>query len=416
MSGSVRKKRREAHIVARVARQIASNPSLSKIASLAVKDEVDYIYGYKKYSLDEIASELEERLYNPTYLGRAVIAILQRPEVSKVEKTHLAENYLDVVVTYLKGKMPRKTYEYWGSDAEPSYVVESAAYLVAQGKNHLDWITKPGYLKGILSFTKDSSVQAKKSLLEGLVAKINEEYGKDSGRGRGRNLLTDLLSKEDLIVDNWVGFLKEMGVTAPVKDNRGKFQLVGNLGPLLDAEGNESSAGALCRLSCFETIDLTAIFAELSLVPFLRRTPSNRTLLYYDGARVMCQERNVPFSSIVQALARKLRDELKKDRRVMYYADEPRLKALCRFAVEIGESRNTELLVLVKNVINLKGVETETRLVLFRFLYENLDNEKEKRSLLETANSFKSGKIKAWAGSELNAMRKKQPIMEAGRL
>ncbi len=139
---------------------------------------------------------------------------------------------------------------------------------------------------------------------------------------------------------------------------------------------------------------MVEIFVELPLLPFLRRTPSNRTLLYYDIAKVLCRERSVPFVSIVHALAMKLQEVEKKSKRVIYYADEPKLKALSKLALEIGESQNAELLKLLHNVLGLKGVETETRLVLFKFLYENSESEERKKQLLQEASSFKSGKIR----------------------
>ena len=400
------KKSARRHVIAQVARQISSNSTLSKIASIAVKEEVDHIYGYKKYPLYEIASELEERLYNPTYLGCAVSAILERPEPREAEKTHLAENYLDVVVSYLRGDMPKKTDEYWGDDAEPSCVVEAAAYLAERKK--LDWTGKKQYLEAVLSFTKDSSVQAKKSLLQALVRKINEEGRQRQTRPQSKEEegLTNLLSSEDLVADSLLGLFKAMGSQRPKEDQR-KSQLIANLSALVDAEGEESSAGALCRLSFLDKDDLVQIFVDLPLLTFLRRTPSNRTLLYYDVAQVLCRERNVPFASIVQAMAMKLQDEGKKSKRVIYYADEPKLKALSKLAVEIGESRNAELLGLMHSVLKLKGVETETRLVLFKFLYENSEKRKE---LLDEASRFKSGRIRAWAASEEMTIKQSRAI------
>lgn len=227
--------------------------------------------------------------------------------------------------------------------------------------------------------------------------------------GRGRSLIDLLSNNDDIVVDSLLVFLKETGARTPGEeigedyDSRRKLQLVSNLSSLIDAQGDESSAGELCKLSCIGKDDLTKIFTSVPLSPFLRHTPSNRTLLYYDMGKVLCQERNVPFSSIVQALARELHLELERSKRVIYYADEPKLKALCKLAVEIGENKNAELLTLVQEVIRLKGVETETRLVLFRFLYDNLDNEVKRNMLLQEASRFKSSKIKAWASCELNA-------------
>lgn len=391
-------KKRKTPVLAQVALKISSDSTLSRIASVGVKQEVDHIYGYEKYPLDEVASELEERLYNPTYLGFAIGAILGNPKISNAIRTRLAAQYLDVVVSYLEGKMPKKTYEYWGGDAEPSCVVEAAAFLAE--RNEHAWMKKKEYVKAALSFTKDSSVRAKKSLLQELVKRIND---KEDEKRDGRSL-ADILSSEELVVDSWLGFLKETAAQTTKKKGGDNRQLFSNLSALVDAEGEESSAGALCRLSSLDKDDLIQIFVDMPLFAFLRRSPSNRTSLYYDVGKVLVRERQIPFVSIVQALAAKFRGEMKKSKRVIYYADEPKLKALCKLALDLGEGQNDELLTLVHDVVKVKGVETETRLVLFKFLYENLDSMKIKKKLLAEASRFKSGKIRAWASSQYQGM------------
>jgi hypothetical protein len=413
-SGKLSNKKKREHIVDQIATKIASDPILSRIAAFAVKKEVDHIYGYSKYSIDEIGSELQERLYNPTYLGCSVGRILEATEVQEAVKIELAQNYLDIVASYDRGEMPKKTYEYWGEDAEPSCVIETAVFLT-QAKKSLDWITKDKeYLKGVLSHTTDSSVESKKAMLEALVAKINEEHQQQQQEQnklstKRTKSITEFLSKEDIPAESWLSFLKDLNRIAPFSDEgkkketdseKGKFRLVSNLAALIDAKEDYSSAGALCRLSILGKDDLLEIFVDLPLIPFLRRNPSNRTMLYYDVAKVMVQERGVPFSSIVRGLHNKLHAELKKSNRVMYYQDEPKLKALCRLSMEISQVHNSDLLKLVHQVIKLKGVETETRFALFKFLYQNLKENQEKKSLLEEAPSFKSQKIKAWIDLE----------------
>jgi hypothetical protein len=372
------------HILVRIAHQIVLDPVLAKMASIAVRDEVDSIYGYKKYTLEEIAAELEERLYNPTYLGCSLNAILGKSEVSEIQKSRLAESYLDVAASYLLGKLPKKIYEYWGADAEPSHVVEAAAYLAE--RKRFDW-TKKKYLTAILSLAQNSSVKAKRLLLQTLVEKLNEE------EVRGKRSLTRLLSSQDLVVDRWFSLMKEIGIPRVKGKQEGKWQLLCNLSFLIDAEGDESSAGALCRLSCLEKDDLLDILDQLPLHPFLRRTPSNRTMLYYDIAKVLFLERKIPFVSMVQTLAKKFQDEKEGS----HYMDEPKLKALTKLSVDVGENQNAELLQLLRNALNLKGIETETRLALIRFLYENAENQQRKNEVLHEASRFKSGKIRAWA-------------------
>lgn len=372
------------HILVRIAHQIVSDPVLAKMASIAVRDEVDFIFGYKKYPLEEIAAELEERLYNPTYLGCSINAILEKSEVSEIQKIRLAESYLDVAACYLSGKLPKKTYEHWGADAEPSHVVEAAAHLAE--RKRLDW-TKKKYLTAILSLAQDSSAKAKRLLLQKLVEKLNEEEVLD------KRSLTHLLSSRDLVVDRWSSLMKELGIPRVKRKQQEKWQLLCNLSSLADAEGDESSAGALCRLTCLEEDDLLDILDQLPLHPYLRRTPSNRTMLYYDIAKVLYLERKIPFVSMVQALAKKLQDEKEGS----HYMDEPKLKALTKLSVDAGENQNAELLQLLRNALSLKGIETETRLVLFRFLYENSENQQRKNEVLHEASRFKSGRIGAWA-------------------
>jgi hypothetical protein len=280
--------------------------------------------------------------------------------------------------------LPRKTYEYWGADAEPSHVLEAAAYLAE--RERFDW-TKKKYLTAILSLTQDSSVKAKRLLLQRLVEKLNEE------EVRGKRSLTHLLSSRDLVVDRWFSLMKEIDIPRVKGKQDEKWQLLSNLSFLIDAEGDESSAGALCRLSCLEKDDLLGILIQLPLRPFLRRTPSNHTMLYYDIAKVLYLERKIPFASMVQALAKKFQDEEEGS----HYMDEPKLKALTKLSVDAGENQNAELHQLLWNALSLKGIETETRLVLFRFLYENSENQQRRNEVLHIASRFKSGKIRAWA-------------------
>ncbi len=159
----------------------------------------------------------------------------------------------------MREKCQRKHTRYLGADAEPLFVVEAATYLAQRKK--LDWMTnKKEYLTSILTFSKDSSVRAKKSLLQQLVEKINEEeeqqqqqFGGKSKKA-GSNSITNLMSSEDLVADSWLGLLKEMGAPRPkemTEEDGRRLQLVSNLSVLIDAEEDESSAGVCAGFPAF---------------------------------------------------------------------------------------------------------------------------------------------------------------------
>ena len=152
-----------------VIRTIGGNKSLRRIAAASIKREVDYIYGYSKYSLNEIDLGLESRLHSMTYLARSIVGIIGKKGVALETKTQLCRHYLQLLEPYVERHLPKPVYEW---DFEPKYTLEMAVFLDAVGE--IDW-RKYGLLEQIVIFGKDSSVESKAKFLELFIDHLNHD-------------------------------------------------------------------------------------------------------------------------------------------------------------------------------------------------------------------------------------------------
>ena len=60
-----------------LSREILRDDTTRSLAAKAIKERVDWTFGYSKYDVEEISGELRDRLHSMEYLGVAVWAILE---------------------------------------------------------------------------------------------------------------------------------------------------------------------------------------------------------------------------------------------------------------------------------------------------------------------------------------------------
>jgi hypothetical protein len=341
----------------------------ASVATKAVKEYVDDVYGYSKYDIDEIRAELSGRLLCMTYLGYAVYKIISDDKVKDSLKVSLASRYLSLIDPYVRGKLPKEVYKYW-SEMDPEFVVEAAAFLDSRGA--FDWndMNTIGY---VIRLSMDSGVSAKKAFLSRLIERLNRDAR-----------LLSFFSKNELhqydIFSALTGGISMFGLNGMRK---GKRLLVQNLVPLLDADWRDSSFGELCRLSTLSNDDLSYLFMEMNPMPFKKL---NRVKAFMDLAEGLA-EKGISLGTLLKGIA--------KHKKGFFYADEPKVKALCEVAEEKGQV-NEGFVKTIRGFLKEK-METETREYLFKFVYRHTRD----RGILQDAMKWKASGIRKWAESEL---------------
>ena len=115
----------------------------------------------------------------------------------------------------------------------------------------------------------------------------------------------------------------------------------------------------------------------------------NRVAMFRDLAESMQAARDIGPLELLKKL------DQRTDRNKFFYGDEVRTKGLPKLVQAQGEG-SRECAEIVRRFLDYK-IETDTRLQLFRFVYENTGD----GELLERASRFKSAKIREWATKEM---------------
>ncbi|MGB9806608.1 MAG: hypothetical protein ACPLRT_07640 [Thermoproteota archaeon] len=380
---------------------ILKDTTLRMLAAQAIKADVDYIYGYPKYSLDVINRQLSERLECMEYLGFAVNSILNSKEVSEDVKVSIAKDYLSVVLIYSEGKLKSKHSHYW-EDMTPVFVVETALFL--NEKKVFNW-GDVNVIRKIIYFARSSSVKAKANFLSVLVTKINEdkklldEFTKSAGELAEKPLLclgkpsglkeSDLFDNLILSLSLRLDELNPKGLGNLPPESR---TLLINLFPLLDADYSSSSVEPLVKLKALSNQDLISLF--IAQVSPLRLNPLNRVVFYRNFAKAMFKERGIKPSELVDAIDRSI--ESSEDFPGFY---EQKILGLMDATEEIGEGAKS-LAEVVKKCLEYR-METDTRFRFLKFAYKYTKDEE----ILKKALNCKSKKIRSWAMKEMENLR-----------
>lgn len=367
--------------MASLTKEILSSDRMRELAARAIKERVDWIYGYSKYDTEEISSELRDRLHSMEYLGVAVSAILGSEKVDDSAKTSVARNYLRVIPLYLEGSLPKDVYALWGG-MEPTCAVEAAIFL--QERALFDWDDRE-LLKCVLQFASESSVNAKRDFLANLVARLNDDgsFLRDFSAGA---FWQDEVAQE---LGKLSGKNQDpYGLDGIPEARRG---VLVNLRPLLDADNAGSSLGPIANLSALTNQDLVEFFLGVGGLFFLIGR-MNRVVMFKDMAETLLTGRGIrPLDLLVKL------DE-RTDRDKFFYGDEARTKGLLKLVQERGEDTR-EFARIIEKFLGYK-METETRFQFFRFVYEQTKD----RGVLDKGLKFKSSKIRSWASREMSRL------------
>jgi hypothetical protein len=358
-------------------RTILADGRLAKLASSAIKEHIDRMYGYPKYGLEEIESELSWRLRCMDYLGLSVRAIISDGEVDEGLRVRLASGYISLLEPYMRKELPKDVYECSG---EPAFAVEAAAFL--SGRGAFDW-SDQRTIGHVIRFALTSGVAAKRAFLAGLIDRLNVDDGLLSflsEKELHRNVISTVISIA--LGENRGSLFSVLGLGGMEERKR---MLVYNLMPLLDADWRESSFAELPRLSALSDEDLSRLFVGLKML--ITRSP-NRVNAFRSLAEGLV-ERGVSLRLLLEGLAdRSARGEL-------FYSDEPKLKALCQVAEERGQV-DGEFIDIVRGFLG-ERMETSTRLFLYKFVYRHTHD----RNILQDALQWRAAGIRSWAEREL---------------
>lgn len=366
--------------LAKLTKGIIGDGAARDLAVRAITDRVDWIFGYAKYDPEEIAGELRYRLHCMEYLGVAVQAIVESDTVSEEFKVTLAREYLRTLPLYVEGRLPKDVYTTW-EDMEPTCPVEAAVFL--QERDLFEW-SDHGIIRCVLQFALDSGVEAKRTFLSNLVARLNED------EGLLRKLSTRPLWHDEVAEDLEMLASRERhhdiyGLGGVSETGR---RLLVNLRPLIDADDSGSSSfGPIANLNALSDQDLVKFFLGVGGMFYVMKR-MNRVAMFRDLAESMLVARGIGPLDLLKRL------DQRTDRDRFFYDDEARTKGLLKLAQARGEATR-EFAEIVKKFLDYK-METDTRFQLFRFAYENSGD----KDLLERASKFKSAKIRDWAARE----------------
>lgn len=352
---------------------ICGDASAREAAAAAIKEEIDDIYGYSKYSREGIDWDLEYRLYSMTYLAKAIVGITGQPGGELGLKKLLASSYMELLGDYLEGELPEKVYE-WGF--EPDYTIEIAVFLYSV--DELDWGDYE-LLELITVFGGGSSVESRGKFLERLVDRLNKD----------EEMLEYLTSTPDqeLAEEEALQILE----LSPIFTTYGPeeldisptaLSLLRILTPIISSKrsGKNVSMRSLARLNCLTREDMMWIMNNLLIL----RVP-NRVKAYEELYEALIKRGEKP-----KALLESLISDVKEQSRSKYM-DEPRVKGLLRSISRLSIDKS-QLANMSKELLDTR-TRAGARLEAYKFIYE----ETKDRAILERAKRANVKRIREWA-------------------
>lgn len=352
---------------------ICRDESVREVAAAAIKEEIDDIYGYSKYSREAIDWDLEPRLHSMTYLAKAIVEITRSSGVDLGLKRLLASSYLELLDDYLEGELPEKVYE-WGF--EPDYTIEIAVFL--DSVDELDWGDYE-LLELITVFGGGSSVESRGKFLDRLVDRLNKD----------EEMLEYFTSTPDqeLAEEEALQILE----LSPIFTTYGPeelyisptaLSLLRILTPIIGSKrsGKNVSMRPLARLNCLTREDIMWIMNNLLIL----RVP-NRVKAYEDLYEVLIQRGEEP-----KALLESLISDVKEQSRSKYM-EEPRIKGLLRTISRLSIYKS-ELANMSKELLDTK-TKAGARLEAYKFIYEVTEDSE----ILERAKRANVKRIREWA-------------------
>ena len=296
-----------------LSREILRDDTTRSLAAKAIKERVDWTFGYSKYDVEEISGELRDRLHCMEYLGVAVWAILESDSQSEISKASLAHGYLGILPLYVEGRLTKDVYDRWG-EMEPTCVVEAADFL--QERHLFDW-KDDKVLECVLRFAPRSSVRAKRAFLSSVIGRLNGD------KRLLHRFTTDVLAPQDEVyreMEALTGGKRDpYGLDGIPESGR---KLLVNLQPLLDADRAKSSFGPLADLVALTDRDLVEFFLGVGGLFFLLSGRMNRVVLFRDLAEGMLAKRRIRPIDLLVKLDRRT------DRDKFFYDDEAKTRGI----------------------------------------------------------------------------------------
>lgn len=359
---------------------ICGDDSLREMAASAVKDEVDYIYGYSKYTLEEIDWELELRLYSMTYLAKAIVRILKHPKVDLDIKKTLCSSYLNLLEPYVKGELPKPVYEW---EFEPDYTIEMAVFLDSIGE--MDW-KDYGLLDLIMIYSESSTVESRGRFLERFIERINMdgemlEYYTSPRPEDSEEMEVSRMSVFDLIPALIATMPPDKASRLEISQSTLNLMKVLSLiiGSKLRRWRNVPLR-VLGRLRHLSNGDIMWMMDHLAFF----RIPN--CVKACEDLYMALNDREEDLEALLRTLTSQLKKKQKHD-----YRDEPKVKGLLR-AVSKLPGDKSRFVELARGLLNAR-ITPGAKLSVYKFIYETGGD----RRILEMAKKERLKTIREWA-------------------
>lgn len=355
---------------------ICGDGSLRRVAAAAIKEEVDDIYGYSKYDLNEIDWSMEDRLYFMAYLAKAIVVIIEQPKIDLELKKTLCSSYLQLLVPGVKGELPRAVYR-WGF--EPCFTVEMAVFLDTFGE--LDWRNFE-LLEEIVAFGAESSVESKARFLENFVARLN----------RDEDMFKHFTSPKEGVEDWEVSELAHFDHFFFTPKTREEISpstlcLLENLSMIMCSSGRKNvPLKPLGKLKCVTNADITWMLDHLILFRIPNGVKASEEL--YE----MLLERGEDPKALLHSLLSRMEAKCK-----ISYHKERKVRGFYR-AISKLPGDKSRFITLTKRLLDAK-MGADAKLSAYKFLYRETND----RELLEKARDEGTMKIREWAVKALKS-------------
>lgn len=340
--------------------RICNDPLMSKEAAIAIKKEIDRIYGYSKYDISDVQAELKKRLYSLVYLGGAIVRLIDHKKIDEETKKRLAFSYLSFLKLYEERELPEMTYSLWGQD--PIYSIELAVFLDSLGER--SFFSDYDLLLLIILFERDSSKKAKESFLKILIEQLNENPE-----------LLDYLS----------AIAKELYPFSPLQISKNKSHnssLLMLLQPIYGHRTKHISLSPLVRFERLTPIDVLWMLDNLGFMSIYGIPQASEELCE------ILLKMDYPLKNLLDKLI------LKGKERKFSYTLIRKIKGLLKVLVKHPSAmdQEEELITILRELLAINP-PSELRLSVYKFLYEKTT----KKELLKKASKDPSKKVRNWA-------------------